>query len=166
MGMELRTRERERKLLSKIDKALKKLDEHDYGYCESCGVEIGIGRLEARPTATFVSTARPSRKPSNVSRADPPHLSNAVTRYTAGACPSPTGPLHFGSLVAAVASHADARHQNGEWLIRIEDVDETRTRAGSEQSILSTCGRSACLPIRNRCARANAGTSTRRPLTD
>jgi len=51
MGMELRTRERERKLLSKIDKALKKLDEHDYGYCESCGVEIGIGRLEARPTA-------------------------------------------------------------------------------------------------------------------
>ena len=49
--MELRTRERERKLLSKIDKALKKLDEHDHGYCESCGVEIGIGRLEARPTA-------------------------------------------------------------------------------------------------------------------
>jgi DnaK suppressor protein len=51
MGMELRTRERERKLLSKIDKTLKKIDEHDYGYCESCGVEIGIQRLEARPTA-------------------------------------------------------------------------------------------------------------------
>jgi DnaK suppressor protein len=51
MGMELRTRERERKLLNKIDKTLKKLDENEYGYCESCGVEIGIRRLEARPTA-------------------------------------------------------------------------------------------------------------------
>jgi len=51
MGMELRTRDRERKLLNKIDKTLKKIDEHEYGYCESCGVEIGIGRLEARPTA-------------------------------------------------------------------------------------------------------------------
>ncbi len=51
MGLELRTRERERKLLAKIDKALKKLDEHEYGYCDACGVEIGIRRLEARPTA-------------------------------------------------------------------------------------------------------------------
>lgn len=51
MGMELRTRDRERKLLNKIDKTLKKLDENDYGYCERCGVEIGIRRLEARPTA-------------------------------------------------------------------------------------------------------------------
>lgn len=51
MGMELRARERERKLLNKIDKTLKKIDEHEYGYCESCGVEIGIRRLEARPTA-------------------------------------------------------------------------------------------------------------------
>lgn len=51
MGMELRTRDRERKLLNKITKTLKKIDEHEYGYCESCGVEIGIRRLEARPTA-------------------------------------------------------------------------------------------------------------------
>ena len=51
MGLELRTRERERKLLSKIDKTLKKIDEHEYGYCECCGIEIGIRRLEARPTA-------------------------------------------------------------------------------------------------------------------
>ena len=51
IGMELRTRERERRLLGKIDRTLKKIDEHDYGYCESCGVEIGIRRLEARPTA-------------------------------------------------------------------------------------------------------------------
>lgn len=51
MGMELRTRERERKLLGKIDKTLKKIDEHEYGYCDECGAEIGIRRLEARPTA-------------------------------------------------------------------------------------------------------------------
>jgi len=51
MGLELRTRDRERKLLVKIDKTLRKIDDHEYGYCESCGVEIGIRRLEARPTA-------------------------------------------------------------------------------------------------------------------
>lgn len=51
--MELRTRDRERKLIKKINEALELLDEHEYGYCESCGVEIGIRRLEARPTATL-----------------------------------------------------------------------------------------------------------------
>lgn len=50
-GLELRTRDRERKLLSKIDQTLRKLDDHDYGYCETCGTAIGIRRLEARPTA-------------------------------------------------------------------------------------------------------------------
>lgn len=47
----LRARDRERKLLRKIDKALDRLASDDYGYCESCGVEIGLRRLEARPTA-------------------------------------------------------------------------------------------------------------------
>ena len=50
-SLELRARDRERKLLRKIDKSLKRLSEDDYGYCEACGVEIGIRRLEARPTA-------------------------------------------------------------------------------------------------------------------
>ena len=52
-SIELRTRDRERKLLKKINEALDKLDAHEYGYCESCGAEIGIRRLEARPTATL-----------------------------------------------------------------------------------------------------------------
>lgn len=52
-SMELRTRDRERKLIKKIDEAIGKLDADDYGYCEACGVEIGIRRLEARPTATL-----------------------------------------------------------------------------------------------------------------
>jgi DnaK suppressor protein len=52
-SMELRTRDRERKLLKKIDEALEALERGEYGFCESCGVEIGIRRLEARPTATL-----------------------------------------------------------------------------------------------------------------
>jgi DnaK suppressor protein len=51
--LELRTRDRERKLIKKIKQSLEDLDKGDYGYCESCGTEIGIRRLEARPTATL-----------------------------------------------------------------------------------------------------------------
>ena len=50
-NLELRTRDRERKLIKKIDKTLDKIDKGDYGFCDACGVEIGIRRLEARPTA-------------------------------------------------------------------------------------------------------------------
>ena len=50
-SLELRNRDRERKLLKKIERTLKKLETDDFGYCDSCGVEIGIRRLEARPTA-------------------------------------------------------------------------------------------------------------------
>lgn len=49
--MELRTRDRERKLIKKIDESVDHLDSGDYGYCDDCGIEIGIRRLEARPTA-------------------------------------------------------------------------------------------------------------------
>lgn len=51
--LELRTRDRERKLIKKIAASLDDLDSHDYGFCESCGEDIGIRRLEARPTATL-----------------------------------------------------------------------------------------------------------------
>ena len=50
-NFELRTRDRERKLIKKIREALERIDNHEYGFCESCGSEIGIKRLEARPTA-------------------------------------------------------------------------------------------------------------------
>ena len=52
-SLELRTRDRERKLIKKIDKTIDLIDADDYGYCDTCGVEIGIKRLEARPTATM-----------------------------------------------------------------------------------------------------------------
>jgi DnaK suppressor protein len=51
-SLELRTRDRERKLIRKIEKTLELIDHDDYGFCETCGIEIGIRRLEARPTAT------------------------------------------------------------------------------------------------------------------
>lgn len=50
-SLELRTRDRERKLMKKIEHTLKKLETEDFGYCDTCGTEIGIRRLEARPTA-------------------------------------------------------------------------------------------------------------------
>jgi len=53
MAPELRNRDRERKLIKKIDETLLRIDKDDYGYCENCGVEIGLKRLEARPTATL-----------------------------------------------------------------------------------------------------------------
>ena len=51
--MELRARDRERKLIKKIDEAVSKIDNGEYGYCEQCGIEIGLRRLEARPTAAL-----------------------------------------------------------------------------------------------------------------
>jgi DnaK suppressor protein len=53
MALELRNRDRERKLIKKIEETIGKIDAGDYGYCESCGAEIGLRRLLARPTATL-----------------------------------------------------------------------------------------------------------------
>jgi len=53
MAIELRNRDRERKLIKKIDETLGRIESGDYGFCDKCGVEIGIKRLEARPTATL-----------------------------------------------------------------------------------------------------------------
>ena len=52
-SLELRTRDRERKLIKKIDSTVERIDQDDYGYCDACGVDIGIQRLEARPTASL-----------------------------------------------------------------------------------------------------------------
>jgi DnaK suppressor protein len=52
-ALKLRTRDRERKLIKKIDEAIQTIDNKDYGFCDECGIEIGIRRLEARPTATL-----------------------------------------------------------------------------------------------------------------
>jgi DnaK suppressor protein len=53
IAVELRNRDRERKLIKKIDETISKIEKDDYGYCENCGIEIGLKRLEVRPTATL-----------------------------------------------------------------------------------------------------------------
>ena len=53
IALELRNRDRERKLIKKVNESLALIESDDYGYCEKCGVEIGLKRLEARPTATM-----------------------------------------------------------------------------------------------------------------
>ena len=57
-GIELRTRDRQRKLISKIDAALRRIEEGEYGYCEVTGEPIGLGRLSARPIATMTVEAQ------------------------------------------------------------------------------------------------------------
>ena len=52
IALELRNRDRERKLIKKIDETIARIDADEYGYCNNCGIEIGLKRLEARPTAT------------------------------------------------------------------------------------------------------------------
>ena len=64
-------------------------------------------------------------------------MSDAADRYVGRFAPSPTGPMHFGSLLTAVASYAQARSTGGRWLVRVEDIDPPRAKPGATKLILN-----------------------------
>jgi DnaK suppressor protein len=122
IALELRNRDRERKLIKKIDESIGRIEAGEYGYCDSCGVEIGLKRLEARPTATLCidcKTLEEMRE--RRSRSNPPLPAHRTTKKDAEAsffvgrhaayCAGPAPPLRrrFRSWPSWTGAHGPCR---------------------------------------------------------
>ena len=131
-SLELRTRDRERKLIKKIDSTMERIEQDDYGYCEACGVEIGIQRLEARPTATPLHRLQdPGRNqgkagtglnPGGVDRHRSVPLSGAFRAL-------PDRPTAPGLTDGRPRQLSRRPPYGGSWLVRMEDLDPPREEA-------------------------------------
>ena len=164
-SLELRTRDRERKLIRKIEEAIKRIEDGSYGYCVETGEEIGIKRLEARPVATLCVEAQERRerrekqygdrrrslptkkRPHAVAatiRVSPrrdqcrSHAAGRTPRYRGRFAPSPTGPCTSARWSLRSAAISTRRHAGGDWLVRIEDLDPPREVPGSAEQIVAT----------------------------